>query len=315
MYGAMNILSFVALRNISAGLFTIIAQTKVFTTAVFSSLILQRRYTATQWRALVALVLGVLLFTEPVWNSSKFTGTSLTQGGGDASQEHQLWKQDHQRPWLGTMAVMMEVTMSGFASIYFEKVIKIDPLQLSIWERNFQLALGSVPVYLLFILQENVGGTTQSGHGPGSGWTPLAVVVAALGAAGGLLVALSIKYGDSILKTLATTGAIILSSVLDHVWLRGPLTPTMMIAGCQVIFAICNYTFDATPPVSPAAAKAAAAVTSPLAMEAAKKDTTDQIASQPDEEMVPLMLRPAPSSESTGMSKRQATKAEMSDDS
>ena len=66
-------------------------------------------------------------------------------------------------------------------------------------------------------------------------------------AAGGLLVALSIKYGDSILKTLATTGAIILSSLLDHLLLGGPLTPSMMIAAVQVILSICNYTFDCTP--------------------------------------------------------------------
>jgi hypothetical protein len=78
------------------------------------------------------------------------------------------------------------------------------------------------------------------------GWTPLAFVVSGLGAAGGLLVALSIKYGDSILKTLATTSAIVLSSLLDYFFLGGPLTPVMMIAGVQVILSICDYTFDQT---------------------------------------------------------------------
>ena len=48
-------------------------------------------------------------------------------------------------------------------------------------------------------------------------------------------------------KTLATSGAIIISSVLDHYLLGGPLTAVMMIAAVQVILAICNYTFDATP--------------------------------------------------------------------
>jgi UDP-sugar transporter A1/2/3 len=62
-----------------------------------------------------------------------------------------------------------------------------------------------------------------------------------------LLVALSIKHGDAILKTLATTGAILLSSVLDYLVLGGPLTPVKMIAGVQVVISICNYTFDTTP--------------------------------------------------------------------
>jgi len=167
---------------------------------------------------------GVLLFSEPIWGDS----------------ENLLSKSVDANPFLGTVAVLIEVTLSGFASIYFEKVIKIDPQKLSIWERNFQLALGSFPIYVLFIITDSpVGGFA-------SGWSFLAWIVAALGAAGGLLVALSIKYGDSILKTLATTGAIVLSSVLDHAFLDGPLTPTMMIAGVQVIIAICNYTFDAT---------------------------------------------------------------------
>lgn len=224
IYGVMNILSFVSLRNIGAGMFTIFSQCKILTTATFSALLLQRHYSATKWRALTALVFGVLLFSEPIWGDSH----NLLSNHADAN------------PLLGTIAVLVEVSLSGFASIYFEKVVKSDASNYTIWERNFQLALGSFPVYLLFILAD-------SPQGPGSGWSWLTVLISFIGAAGGLLVALSIKYGDSILKTLATTGAIVLSSLLDHFFLEGPLTPIMVIAGVQVVLAICNYTFDATP--------------------------------------------------------------------
>ena len=226
IYGAMNILSFVSLRNISAGMFTIFAQCKILTTATFSTIVLQRKYSWTKWRALIALMLGVLLFSEPIWgNPEKRTALEAAN------------------TFVGTTSVLIEVTLSGFASIYFEKVIKTDPLQLNIWERNFQLALGSFPVYLAFMAKDGGGEAGLFG-----GWSWIAFLLAGLGAAGGLLVALSIKYGDSILKTLATTGAIILSSLLDHFLLGGPLTPSMMIAGAQVIIAIVDYTFDASPP-------------------------------------------------------------------
>jgi UDP-sugar transporter A1/2/3 len=231
IYGAMNILSFISLRNIGAGLFTMFAQCKILTTATFSTIILNRRYSVTQWRALLALVFGVLLFSEPIWSKSE----NLTSSNADANA------------FVGTVAVLIEVTLSGFASIYFEKVIKTDgQKKLSIWERNFQLALGSFPVYLVFIAVDSGGDA-----GIGGGWSFVAFAVSLLGAAGGLLVALSIKYGDSVLKTLATTGAIILSSVLDRYLLGGPLTPVMMIAGAQVILSICNYTLDSTPPSEP----------------------------------------------------------------
>lgn len=225
IYGAMNILSYISLHNIGAGMFTIFAQCKIMTTALFSSVILQRRYSWGRWRAIGSLMFGVILFTEPIWSDNN--NTRILDGGNAL---------------VGIGAVVTEVSLSGFASIYFEKVIKTDPEQLGIWERNFQLALCSMPVYLVFIIQ-NEGETA----GFAGGWSPLAWILAILGAAGGLLVALSIKYGDSILKTLATTGAIILSSLLDHLFLGGQLTPVMCIAGLQVILAICNYTFDTTP--------------------------------------------------------------------
>ena len=265
IYGAMNILSFISLRNIGAGMFTIFAQCKILTTATFSTLILQRRYSATKWRALIGLMFGVLLFSEPIWRSSLTATTTSATGTDDSNKSNpvDLLQQEQQQeprrdiavtngnnpnntanPLLGTLAVLIEVTLSGFASIYFEKVIKTDPLKLTIWERNFQLAMTSFPVYLTFILFDDGG---PSGH-IGGGWSWLTCAVAAFGAAGGLLVALSIKYGDAILKTLATTGAIVLSSLLDHAILGGPLTPTMMIAGIQVILSIFNYTFDKTPP-------------------------------------------------------------------
>lgn len=226
IYGGMNILSFIALRNISAGMFTVFAQLKILTTATCSRIMLDQQYSMTKWRALFSLMMGVLLFSETTWNG-KFQ--SVNPDGGNI--------------FLGVAAVLIEVTLSGFASIYFEKVIKLDTEQLGIWERNYQLAFCSIPIYILFLLHSEGGDA-----GYGGGWSINTVLLALLGAAGGLLVALSIKYGDSILKTLATTGAIILSAILDRFFLGGELTPIMCIAGVQVIIAICNYTFDTSPP-------------------------------------------------------------------
>jgi UDP-sugar transporter A1/2/3 len=229
IYGAMNILSFVSLRNISAGMFTVFAQLKILTTATCSSVMLRRSYSMTKWRALISLMMGVLLFSEPIWNKAD---NSKNPEGGNVI--------------LGTAAVLIEVTLSGFASIYFEKVIKTDPEQLGIWERNYQLAFGSIPIYIMFMLWEDGGVAGYFG-----GWSLVAGILALLGAAGGMLVALSIKHGDSILKTLATTGAIVLSATLDHYILGGPLTNIMCIAGVIVVLSICNYTFDASPPETP----------------------------------------------------------------
>jgi len=92
------------------------------------------------------------------------------------------------------------VVLSGFVSIYFEKVLKSKTETYSVWDRNFQLAFWSILIYTPIMIHDNP-------RQPFAGWTPMAAVCAAVGGTGGVLVALSIKYADSIMKTIATTGA------------------------------------------------------------------------------------------------------------
>ena len=61
IYGGMNLLSFVAIRRITAAAFTVCAQLKILTTAACSVVFLQRKLSLTKWRALVTLALGATL--------------------------------------------------------------------------------------------------------------------------------------------------------------------------------------------------------------------------------------------------------------
>uniref|UniRef100_A0A7S1ZAT8 EamA domain-containing protein n=1 Tax=Trieres chinensis TaxID=1514140 RepID=A0A7S1ZAT8_TRICV len=225
LYGAGNSLSYVALRRIGAGTFVIIAQTKTLATALFSSLILRRQYSWPKWRALILLVAGVVLFVLP----------TIDEGPIDQNSN------DYET-MLGILLEIVVVMISGFCSIYFEKVIKSDHEQIGIWERNFQLACWSIPSYLMLIqLRE------PRPDGYFANWTPLAIVLSLFGCSGGLLVALTIKYGDSVLKTLAISGSIIYAALFDQAFLGGPLTFEMGVSASVVIIAICNYTFDLSP--------------------------------------------------------------------
>ena len=53
------------------------------------------------------------------------------------------------------------------------------------------------------------------------------------------------------MKTLAAAGAIILSTLLGHLLLNGPLNLIVSIGAMTTIIAIANYTFDITPPPPP----------------------------------------------------------------
>lgn len=143
-----------------------IANLKTLTTAGFSVMILGRSYSWAKWRALVLLVAGVILFVLP------------TLQVADENDE-MIANNDYSGIALGIGAEVIVVTLSGYAAIHFEKAIKDDPFD--IWERNFQLGVYSVLIYLgLFF--------TEGRSKPFSNWTPLACVLSVLGASGGLLI-------------------------------------------------------------------------------------------------------------------------------
>ena len=52
------------------------------------------------------------------------------------------------------------------------------------------------------------------------------------------------KYADAILKTLATAGAIVTSTILGYFFLDGPLDLVIGIGSMCTILAIFNYTLD-----------------------------------------------------------------------
>ena len=65
-----------------------------------------------------------------------------------------------------------------------------------------------------------------------------------LGGGGGILVALSVKYSDAVLKSLATSGAIVLATWAGHVLLDGPLNFSMILGMLIVMLSIFQYSTD-----------------------------------------------------------------------
>lgn len=223
VYLVMNILGFVALGNIDAATFSIIAQMKVFTTATFSVLMLNRGLAPRKWRALTTLVIGVVLISHESMPKSK-SGSERT-----AAHERQMTE------WLVGMAASLgDVVLSGFVSIYFEKVLKSKSETYSVWDRNFQLAFWSMVIYLPIMVYDNP-------NNPFAGWSGTTAVCAAVGALGGVLVALSIKLADSIMKTIATTGAIVLTTALNAVFLDGPYSLPIASGALVVVVSVFNY--------------------------------------------------------------------------
>jgi UDP-sugar transporter A1/2/3 len=234
IYLFMNMMSFYALSKIDAATFSVIFQLKLVTTAFFSRTLLKTQFSRTQYFALGTVVLGVIQITLSTLPHSP-CHTRLT-----SQDHHHQRSEDSSRIafeyYKGVAASLVEVTLSGVCTVYMEKMFKTHARELSIWDRNIQLSISTMPVCWITVLIAQ-----EHNQGFFHGWSGMAVFLACLNAFGGISVALCLKYADAVLKTFATTGAIIITTVASFVFLEGPMNSSIIIASGVVILGVMNH--------------------------------------------------------------------------
>lgn len=144
-------------------------------------------------------------------------------GGGANSDQNRL---------IGMLAALSACVLSGFAGIYFEKILKGS--SISIWMRNVQLSVISIPAGLVHAAVKDWNSLMDNGFFFGYNYFIIYLVL--LQALGGLLVAVVVKYADNILKGFATSLAIILSCILS-IHLFGFIINFEFVAGASLVIA------------------------------------------------------------------------------
>jgi UDP-sugar transporter A1/2/3 len=195
-------------------------QLKILTTAVFSVVMLRKALSRVQWLSLVLLLFGVA-FVQLQPHDAKASGAVYTE----------------QKPLVGLLAVIISCLMSGFAGVYFEKILK--GTAQSIWLRNAQLGfIGMVSGYIA--IHVNDGDVlAEKGFFVGYDWVIWGVI--ALQSFGGLMVAVVVKYADNILKGFATSAAIIISCVASMYFFEFTLSWQFSLGATLVIVSVYLY--------------------------------------------------------------------------
>lgn len=187
-----NNLLYVAASNLDVATYQITYQLKILTTAIFAVLILKKQLIRTQWLSLILLIAGVAMVQL-----------------SDAKESNV--NTENQSRVQGFMAAISACVLSGLAGIYFEKILKGS--DVSVWMRNVQLSLLSVPFGIAMIYYKH--STEISENGFFFGYDLFVWYLVVLNATGGLLVAVVIKYADNILKGFACSLAIIITCIVS----------------------------------------------------------------------------------------------------
>uniref|UniRef100_A0A8D3BPS7 Solute carrier family 35 member 2 n=1 Tax=Scophthalmus maximus TaxID=52904 RepID=A0A8D3BPS7_SCOMX len=188
IYTLQNNLQYVAISNLPAASFQVTYQLKILTTALFSVLMLRKSLSRVQWVSLLLL----------------FAGVAIVQATFKINSSNQNYM-------VGLVAVVISCLSSGFAGVYFEKILKGS--SASVWVRNVQLGIFGTALGMLGLWWND--GAAVAEHGFLFGYTNMVWCVIFNQAFGGLLVAVVVKYADNILKGFATSFSIIVSTVLS----------------------------------------------------------------------------------------------------
>ncbi|MES1908222.1 MAG: hypothetical protein MHM6MM_001198 [Cercozoa sp. M6MM] len=237
IYFVQNNFPYLALRHLDSGVYTALQQSKILTTALAFCFLMGRQFSARRWRALLLLLVGTVV---------------VVSGNGTGSDDSE--DTNGRQPFIGLIAVAAQVTCSGIAACIFElalkgKQAKDTDKQPSLWERNFQLAAFSVGMGTLTLMLKE--GSHIYHHGLFFDFNLIVVLAVLAGAAGGLLVGLTVKYADSIVKGFASSGAIVINSLLSS-WMFGDdLSLQFAMGACSIVLATFNYADDeGTEPVN-----------------------------------------------------------------
>jgi len=211
IYALQNNLLFYALSNLDPGPYQVTNQGKIFTTAILSVFILNKKISGKKWIALILL----------------FVGISLVQVQTMTDVPH---TKKYQNVVLGASAVIASCFTSGFAGVYLEKILKSS--KPSIWIRNIQLGFfGSLFGFIMSIIND---GHFISEHGYFYGFNNIVKTTILVQAVGGLIIALVISLSDNIVKGFASAISIILSSLLS-VWLFDYKISWLFVLGTTIV--------------------------------------------------------------------------------
>ncbi|XP_057678799.1 CMP-sialic acid transporter [Corythoichthys intestinalis] len=217
VYAVQNNMAFVALSNLDAAVYQVIYQLKIPCTALCMVIMLNRSLGKKQWFSICTLCVGVILVQFKPVEATKV--------------------KVEQNPFLGFMAIVVAVFCSGFAGVYFEKVLKSS--DTSLWVRNIQMYLSGIACTLMGVLLND--GDKVIEHGFFYGYTPWVWFVVFMGSVGGLYTSIVVKYTDNIMKGFSAAAAIVLSTVASFFLFGLHITSTFLCGAILVCASIYLY--------------------------------------------------------------------------
>lgn len=221
IYALQNSLLQIAYRNLDSLTFSMLNQTKLIFTALFTYIILRQKQSIQQDGALLLLIIAAILLSIGE-GSSKVSSTSNPDD----------------IIFYGIVPVLLASVLSGLASALCQWASQVKKHTSYLMTVEMSI-IGSL--CLLASAYKSPDGIAIRRHGFFYGWTPLTWIPVILNAIGGILVGLVTTYAGGVRKGFVIVSALLVTALLQFIFDGKPPSPYCLVALPMVITSISIY--------------------------------------------------------------------------
>ncbi|BFG35468.1 hypothetical protein CerSpe_217420 [Prunus speciosa] len=221
IYALQNSLLQISYKNLDSLTFSMLNQTKIIFTALFTYLILRQKQSIQQIGALFLLILAAVLLSF---------GEGSKKGSSASNSDQILFN--------GIIPVMVASVLSGLASTLCQWASQVKKHSSYLMTVEMSI-VGSL--CLLASTFKSPDGEAIAKHGLFYGWTPMTWIPVMSNALGGILVGLVTSYAGGVKKGFVIVSALLVTALLQFIFEGKPPSLYCLVALPLVVSSISIY--------------------------------------------------------------------------
>ncbi|EOX92112.1 Nucleotide-sugar transporter - like 2 [Theobroma cacao] len=221
IYALQNSLLQISYRNLDSLTFSMLNQTKIFFTALFTYIILRQKQSIQQIGALFLLIMAAVLLS---------IGEGSSKGSNSRDPDQILF--------YGIVPVLVASVLSGLASALCQWASQVKKHSSYLMTVEMSI-VGSL--CLLASTSKSPDGEAIRRHGFFYGWTPLTLIPVVANALGGILVGLVTSLAGGVRKGFVIVSALLVTAMLQFLFEGKPPSVYCLVALPLVISSISIY--------------------------------------------------------------------------
>ncbi|MCD9637787.1 CDC42 binding protein kinase [Datura stramonium] len=221
IYALQNSLLQISYKNLDSLTFSILNQTKLFFTALFTYIILRQKQSIQQIGALFLLIMAAVLLS---------VGEGSSKASSSSNPDEILF--------YGIIPVLVASVLSGLASALCQWASQVKKHSSYLMTVEMSI-IGSL--CLISSTSKSPDGEAIKQHGFFHGWTALTLIPVILNAVGGILVGLVTSYAGGVRKGFVIVSALLVTALLQFIFDGKPPSPYCLVALPLVMISISIY--------------------------------------------------------------------------